>query len=157
MCRAFEERRRNMWHTRSGVLGVSLIALLAPAAVPVAAQERPVGIGVDVGGITSVVGHGADLRVTVSVPIGDRRSIEGFAAAYRGPDEEFHTRGVYGFRFAQRMPWTSRPNVKVFWTVGAFGLIGRDESYACRDGVCGLQRSTSVLPPLLAFGGLGVQ
>ena len=46
---------------------------------------------------------GGDLRVTVTVPRSERRSIEAFAGIYRGNDS-FDTRGVYGFQIALFIP-----------------------------------------------------
>ena len=148
---------------------VTVLALLATSAVPVAAQqpteiaaghiERPVQIGVGVGGVTSFVGNGGDVRVTVSVPLGERRSIDGFVAAYRGDAiENFVTTGTYRFQITQPIDRGRRPGFQFFATFGLMGIFGRAEAYKCSNGSCQpYLNTTKVLPPLLGLAGVGVQ
>ena len=118
--------------------------------------DRPVEIAVGAGGVLSWAGSGGDLRVMVSVPHSERRSIEGFAGVYRGNDF-FDTRGVYGFQIRQEIMKGRRPGIRPFWTYGLMGIVARYETYDCPYVNCGPRMSTHVLPPFLGLVGGGVQ
>jgi hypothetical protein len=133
----------------------SIVCLVA-SALPVSAQEptdRPVEIGVGVGGVTSLGGAGGDMRVSVTIPRGERRSIEGFAGIYRGNDA-FDTRGVYGLQIRQPMA-RSRPSG--FFSFGLMGIVARHEVPDCPHVNCATHMSSYVLPPLLLLAGAGFQ
>jgi hypothetical protein len=144
-----------MWR-RGWRLLLALIVCLVASALPVTAQDRPVEIGVAVGGVASFVGNGGDLRVTVTVPRGDRRSIEGFVGVYRGNDV-FDTRGVYGFQIKQQIARGRRSGPEPFATFGIMGLVTRYETSDCSYASCRRYTSTRVLAPFLGFAGVGVQ
>ncbi len=118
--------------------------------------DRPVEVGVGSGGVMSWAGGGGDLRVTVTVPRNERRSMEAFAGIYRG-DDFVNTRGVYGFQIKQPIVRWRRPGFEPFATFGAMGVIARAESTDCRTAPCRHDVSTRVLPPFLGLAGLGAQ
>jgi hypothetical protein len=160
-----------MWHMSRRPLLALTVCLMA-SALPVTAQEptetpagpgeapltasRAVEIGVGVGGDVSFVGNGGDLRITVSVPRGARRSIEGFAGVYRGNDV-FKTRGVYGFQIRQQMARGRRPRFEPFATFGLMGIVVRYQTSDCSYASCRPYTSTHVLPPFLGLAGVGAQ
>jgi hypothetical protein len=120
--------------------------------------DRPVEIGVGTGGVMSWAGSGGDLRVTVTVPRSERRSIEGFAGIYRGSGNDFFdTRGVYGFQIKQQIVRGRRSGFEPFATFGAMGIVARYETSDCLQRSCGYHVSTLVLPPFLFLAGGGAQ
>jgi hypothetical protein len=118
--------------------------------------DRPLEIGVGVGGVMSLGGGGGDVRVTVTIPRHDLRSLEGFVGIYRGNDV-FNTRGVYGFQVRQDMARIRRPGVEPFATFGLMGIVARLETSGCPHVNCGARVSTRVLPPFLFLAGVGAQ
>ena len=118
--------------------------------------ERPVEINVGTGGVLSWAGNGGDLRVMVTVPHSERRSIEAFVGVYRGSDF-FDTRGVYGFQIKQQIVKGRRPGIEPFMTFGVMGIVARYEEYDCLYVNCRPHMSTHVLPPFLGLVGGGVQ
>jgi hypothetical protein len=126
-----------------------------PGGAPLTAG-RLVEIGVGGGGVTSFLGNGGDLRVTVTVPRGERRSIEGFVGVYRGNDA-LETRGVYGFQVRQPIERGRRPGFEPFATFGIMGIVARYQTSDCPYASCRPHTSTHVLAPFLGLAGVGVQ
>src|ERR1700687_4218866 len=164
-------RRLNMWRMSWGPL-LALTVCLMGSPLPVTAQEptettaapgrapstagRPVEIGVGIGGVTSPGRNGGDLRVTVTIPRGARRSIEGFVGVYRGNDF-LETRGVYGFQIRQQMTRGRRPRFEPFATFGLMGIVARYQALDCSHAPCRPYTSTQMLAPFLGVAGVGVQ
>jgi hypothetical protein len=96
----------------------------------------------------------------IAIPIGDRRSIEIFGGPYVGAINDDLVGGIrasYGFQFTRRLDRGLGPDVEVFISSGAEGLVLRDQAYDCYGPGCGPHDRTYVLPPIIGMFGVGVQ
>src|SRR5437762_96683 len=135
---------------------LSALMLLLWGSTAAAQSTGPVELAVGIGGVTSLIGSGADARVIVSVPRSDRRAFEGFAGVYNGNDA-LDTKAVYGFQVRERIHTGTRRAVEPFWTYGMMGALARYETSTCDNRHCTSRPETHVLPPLLFVGGAGIE
>jgi hypothetical protein len=145
-----------------------VVAGLLLASVPAFAQQtRPVQVLFGVDGVASWVGDGHDLRLSISVPKGDRLSVEFFGGNWHGdPGTLYDTAAIYGFQIRQRIFPGRRPGVDPFLTYGTMGVIGRSVrpdaiviagDQRCNGHPCQQSQPATVAPPLLGLFGIGVQ
>ena len=121
-----------------------------------ARQARPVEVLLGVDGVTSWIGNGRDVRLSISAPKGERLSFEFFGGGYHdvGAQNQYDTDAIYGFQIKQRIMSRLRPGIEPFVTYGAMGIVGRQ---LCGKTPCRPAKPAQVVPPFLGLLGAGVQ
>ncbi len=130
------------------------------AARPVSAQDaapattsRPATVDVALGGLLSMGGAGVDLRLSATLPVTERRSVELFAGVSESRDL-LDTQGVYGFQ-VRRVLDNGQRGHRAYSSFGLMGVIARYEERECPYAHCRLRTSNHVLPPVLGLVGGG--
>jgi hypothetical protein len=123
--------------------------------------NRQFEVGLAATGVLTAPAIGGDLRLTVSIPVTDRHSIEVFAGPFSGDSSNFDEdiKAFYGVQVRQTLPGKARPGVEPFISYGAVGIISKYQEYfTCALGrVCTPHTETHAYPPLVGLIGGGVQ
>ena len=143
-------------------------AVLMTTAAPAVAQDtafltglRPIELSIGGAGVLSVPTSGGSVRIQLSVPLDDRRSLEIYAGPYLGTiNNELGSRirASFGFQFTRRLNVGRRPGLELFATSGAEGAITQQDTFGCSapGTVCAPRTRTEVIPPLVGLFGLGM-
>jgi hypothetical protein len=153
---------------RMALLGAA--GLLAMVVSPAAAQDtapwgapsgaRPIELSVGGAGVWTWATSGGSLRAMITIPRGERRSIEIFGGPYWGsktqgfPDDVLAS---FGFQSVRRVDGGGRPGFKLFLTSGLEGFVMRQPASNCFAPGCFRQPRTLILPPFILIFGLGAQ
>ena len=124
------------------------------------ASLRPIELSLCGAGVLSWATSGVSIRAMVTIPVGERRSLEIFGGPYQATrNQEFvdDVRAFYGVQTRRRIDRGSRPGFELFLSSGVEGVVWREPSYSCSAPGCVRPPRTYILPPLIAMFGFGAQ